>query len=78
MIQIVMQRTLDFITLKIGDTEKAKKMVEAGMEQTKLEKEANEAMKEVTAARLEKLNKEVEENGKALKEAVDNVPGAGM
>ena len=53
-------------------------MVEAGMEQTKLEKEANEAMKEITAARLKKLNKEVEENGKALKEAVDNVPGAGM
>ena len=47
------------------------------MEQTKLEKEANEAMKEITAARLKKLNKEVEENGKALKEAVDNMPDAG-
>ena len=78
MIQIVMQRTLDFITLKVGDTEKVEKIVKADMEQTILEKVAFEEMKVITAARLKKLNKEVEENGKALKEAVDNVPGAGM
>ena len=77
MIQIVMQRTLDFITLKVGDTEKVEKIVKADMEQTKLEKVAFEEMKVITDARLKKLNKEVEENGKALKEAVDNMPDAG-
>ena len=63
--------------MKIGDVEKAEEMVKANMEQIELEKKANEYVKESTAARLEKLNKTVEENGKALKEALDNMPDAG-
>ena len=70
-------RTLDFITLKTGDTERVEKMTKANKEQSELEKKMWEDEKEATAARLKKLNEEVEQNGKLLKEALDNMPTAG-
>ena len=52
-------------------------MIKADKEQKELEKKAYEEEKELTATRLKKLNKDVEENGKALKEALDKMPSAG-
>ena len=63
---------------KIGDTETVEKMTKADQEQEELEKKMWEDEKEATAARLKKLNKDVEQNGKLLKEALDNMPSAGM
>ena len=53
-------------------------MTKADKEQSELEKKKWEDEKEATAARLKKLNEEVEKNGKLLKEALDNMPTAGM
>jgi hypothetical protein len=53
-------------------------MTKADQEQEELEKKMWEDEKEATAARLKKLNKDVEQNGKLLKEALDNMPSAGM
>ena len=52
-------------------------MTKADKEQSELEKKMLEDEKEATKARLKKLNKEVEENGKLLKDALDTMPTAG-
>ena len=52
-------------------------MTKANKEQSELEKKMWEDEKEATAARLKKLNEEVEQNGKLLKDALDNMPTAG-
>ena len=63
--------------MKIGDTEEVEKRTKADKEQSELEKKIWEEEKENTAARLKKLNEQVEQNGKDLKEALDNMPTAG-
>ena len=63
--------------MKIGDTEEVERRTKADKEQSELEKKIWEEEKENTAARLKKLNEQVEQNGKDLKEALDNMPTAG-